>query len=989
MQLRKIRLLPGLLRSACVSAWLLVCLLSAAPLPAANRLLDSGNYTRTVWDMSDGLPHNLVHDIVQDRDGYIWASTWEGVVRFDGTRFTVFDSESTPHVPLSGAFSLVAEPEGGVTVATVNDGIFRYRDGQWSELGKGVTGQLSINQMLRDRDGSLWLAAGRRLLQLDRDGGLRDAGLAAGLPPLGIRHLTQVDDLLLVSARQGAWQLRQGKASPWGEAAGFDRKSIRQISSDHAGGWLVVADDGVWHWHQDGTLEQLLAGSRARAALVDRERVRWISLSDGGLLRHARGQPEQQIQLPGVSSPALLQDNDGLIWVGNTTGLYRVMRGAVAGLTAAQGLGNEYVRVVQQTGDGTVWIGHAAGVDRWRPGRSRAEPVDLLGGHSGTVTALASAGRNGMWVGTYDQGIVRVDAAGRQREHVRLSSAGQLPPMVRALLATDEGVLIGTATGLLRLRQGSIEAYGQALGLTTQTIYGLSADTAGRVWIVGSAGVVMLAPDGRLRQWQSGRDLPAQVVFDLHHDPDGTLWLASNAGLLRWRDGEVTTFDHRNGLPRNRIFRIIDDRRGHFWLSSNQGVFRIQRTDLERVGRHPGQQLPVDVVDASDGMPGGQVNGASAPAGWLHADGRLLFPTGRGLAVIDPARVGNARLQLPPLRLQTLSTDGQTQALHGNAVQLQANGGRLSIRYVALAYSAPDKLRYRYRMVGYDAGWVDAGRHTEAVYTNLPAGNYRFQVQAMQQPLDWSDQRRLGQASLAIEMVPQFWQRPLVWAGGVLMLVLAVLVALRLRVRGYQKRQRRLNALVEARTAELNRQNLALEEAGRERDALLQQLAVKASHDELTGLPNRRAGDEYLQRCLAQAQQHGTGFSVALLDVDSFKQVNDTHGHAAGDALLHHLARELEASDCGTVFVARHGGEEFLLVLEGQPLAVAVARMERLRLQAQAGRVVLADGRDLQFSVSIGVAAYGPDQDTVRSLLAAADANLYVAKREGRNRVVG
>ena len=963
----------------------ILLLLAGLCSPAVAASERGAHYTATRWDMQDGLPHNLVHAVTQDAQGFIWAVTWEGVARFNGRTFTVHDNENTETAELSGVFAVLAEKDGSLLVGTAHDGIYRFRNGHWLPVGKGPERGVRVDQMLRTRDGSFWFSSRDRLLRLHDNGKVEDVGKRLGLSPAYIHALAEDNGALVVGTTRGAWVLRDGQFQRWGATRGLDAQVIRQIHSDRKGGWVVLGDEQVWRWQKDGEVQHIRPGRRIEAVMVDRHDAVWMSFANGELVRQGGGLPDWSIQLGGLASRALMEDREGLIWVGNSIGLYQLIPGAAQALTAADGLGNAYVRTVLQDDGGTVWVGHVGGLDRWRDGR--IEPVALGAGanRSHTVTALAlDRSQGGLWVGTFDLGVLRLDADGQVRERIPVSVDGERSLLIRSLLPCPHGLLLGTQMGLMHYRNGRIEDFGAKNGLPSESVHAISVDRRGAIWIGTASGLARIDTDGSWRFWKPRTELPAQSVFDFHHDRDGTVWMATDAGVLRWRDDHIRQYDHNAGLPRDKVFRIIDDGLGRFWLSSNQGVFRVARGEFDGYDRDRHDQLLVDVVDSSDGMPSTQVNGATWPAGWLHSDGRLMFPTGEGLALIDPDLAGRGNQRLPPVVFEQVSVNGQRQVA-ASAYRLHPQTSRLSISYVALGYATPRKLRYRYRLAGFDKEWIEAGDTTEAVYTNLPAGDYRFQVQAMAMPLDWDDADRVGMAELRVVQVAAWWQRPWVWGAAVMSLLGATWIWVLLRARRFARRQSELNALVDARTSELHLKNAALEAAGHERDGLLELLARQVLLDPLTGLPNRRAGDEHLHGACEQARLSGRPLSVALLDVDHFKQVNDTHGHDVGDQVLTFLGMQLQRLAGEGVFVARQGGEEFLLVLPGMPLPEAADRMETVR--AGIAAAVLPGDLPLSFTVSIGVAAFGPDQDNQRGLLTAADACLYQAKRTGRNRV--
>ena len=962
-------------------ALLLACLL----IPAA-RGSDGRHYMVSGWTMDDGLPHNMVHAIAQDRDGFIWAGTWEGVVRFNGRHFTVFDRQNTPGAELSGVFNILPEKDGGVLFGTAADGVFRYYQGRWKPLGEGEQARhLPVVALLRDRAGALWIASAKRLLRMNADGSLDDVGAAAGMPVARILALGEDEEggLLVATEAGGVVRLKDGRALAWGEQwlAG---RVVRGLARDGEGGWLAAADDGVYWRHADARVEHLKPGQRVDAVLRDRVGAIWMSFANGQLARRSAGDDELQA-VPGTVGAALFEDREGLVWVGSTDGLFRIAEVAAVGFSQKDGLVSNYARAVLQSADGALWIGHAGGLNRWQ--RGRMQTIHLVPGLAHDPSVLSLEHRDGMlWAGTYDQGVFRLEQGGRVLEHIRLGEHGE--PMIRALLAdADGGLWIGGTHGLSHYRDGRMTTWLDSKGQPQSVVQALYRDADGRLWIGTTGGMAMIDGHGAIHRWAGGRDIPAQYVFDFLRDAAGDLWIASDRGLLRMRGDRFRVYDHRHGLPRDKVFRIIDDQDGNFWLSSNNGVFRVAQEDFRQLDAGSRDVLAVHVVDRNDGMPGNQGNGASMPSGWRTGNGALLFPTSAGLGAIDPRIAGRDDGKVPMVVFESLQVDGVDSPLQAS-LQLGPDTRRLVVGYAALSFRAPNKLRYRYRLHGFDAGWVDAGTGTEAVYTNLPPGHYSLEVQAMILPLDWKRQEVVGTAALALEVVPPLWKRGPVRLAGSVLLAGMVMLGFWLRTASYRRNQNRLNREISARTEELSEKNRALEAADQERGNLMRRLEHQATHDELTGLPNRRAADRRLYQAVAHARRDVAPLSVALADVDHFKHINDNHGHEVGDQVLQRIAEVLRGDD-GMVFAARHGGEEFLLVLEGIGRVEALRRLRELHARVAGLQVTAADGSPVPVTISIGVAHLQPGCDDARTLLLSADRQLYRAKREGRNRVVG
>ncbi|MFT4256765.1 MAG: diguanylate cyclase [Pseudoxanthomonas sp.] len=966
---------------------LLLCCLLLPILPA--RALDPARkvdeYTVTHWTMKAGLPHDLIHRISQDDEGFLWLGTWEGAARFNGRSFDAYDSTSVPGMEIAGVRTVLRDADGAMLLGTAS-GVLRFHHGRWQRLDGELGRVRAVIALHRDAAGALWVGTESTLLRQGADGRIDDFGADTGLRDGAVFSLlSQPDGDMLIGGSRGLLRLHQGRLEDYGAHLGLPARAVRSLLAARGGGYWVAGDGGVWRVR--GGRAALVQQERVESVLEDRDGNLWMLTTGDGLIRYRDGETQTLTTRNGLfgRGSTLFEDREGLLWAGTTNGLFRISDGAVFGLTQANGLGDDYVRVIVQGGDGAVWLGHAAGLDVWRDGRLSPVPLLRDGGPDPSVLSLAAAGDAGVWVGTYDRGVLRLSRNGAVVQ--RIGHEQGLPsPQVRALLEEAGGGLwVGTSSGLAHFRNGRLlRVYGREDGLAGTFVRALYRAPDGVLWIGTSDGLSTLAADGVLRTGERG--FPAYGVFDFLGDADGSLWIASDHGLLRWREGRFHVYGRAAGMPRDTLFRILDDGNGYLWLSSNHGVFRVARRDFDQIDAGRRARLSVETFDYSDGMPGSQANGNGMPAGWRLRDGRLWFPTANGVAVIDPAIAERQRALVAPLAIESVRVDGVAMPQQA-AYDLPASAHRLQIRYAGLNLREPGKLRYRYRMEGFEHAWNEADTATEAVYTNLPPGRFRFQVQATRMPADWHAAAARNQAELVFEREAPWWLRPWFFVLVVLGVALLAIWLYRLGARQMLRKKQRLERLIKSRTQELSDKNEALEQASQERERLLRCLAWQASHDDLTGLPNRREAERHLQQQLQQANAAATPLALALLDIDHFKRINDGYGHEVGDEMLRHIGRLLADSSRDEVFAARQGGEEFLLVAHG--LAPEQARTAFERIRRRIGWLgVSANGESVRCTASVGMACLGNDASNRRELMTLADRRLYQAKREGRDRMV-
>ncbi|HOU66504.1 MAG TPA: diguanylate cyclase, partial [Thermomonas sp.] len=513
----------------------------------------------------------------------------------------------------------------------------------------------------------------------------------------------------------------------------------------------------------------------------------------------------------------------------------------------------------------------------------------------------------------------------------------------------------------------------------------------GSLW-VGTANGAANIVAGKVRSLDMRPVNGAQDVFAFHEDADGTLWLATDRGLLRYRNGVLRGLGLKEGLPVDTMFSVVDDERGHLWMTSNRGVLRIKRSDAEAVLEGRLAQLPYDHFGEADGLVSAQCNGGSGPAALRDSRGNIWVATSRGAAVTNPARLQAYRHQLPQVVIEQAYADDKPVSAEDGLLRLPPGTRKLEFRYAALSFLMPRFLRYRYRLEGEDAAWIERGNLRVAQYTNLRPGRYRFLVDVSAPTVgrDWSGEPTV----IDIEIKPQPWQQAWFLALATLLLGLLLFAIYRWRLGNLRKRATELEDVIDQRTSALREQTDRLMESDREKSILLARLKEQseafermALEDALTGIGNRRHFDARLSHAFDRAVETRQPLSFALFDVDEFKRINDQYSHAAGDHALVAVAHALQAGIEGRGSIARWGGEEFAVLFEGMPLDEARQLCEQLRARVQAiDCTEFAPGWSMTISAGVtertGLAHH-------EKLVSRADALLYEAKRAGRNRICG
>jgi diguanylate cyclase (GGDEF)-like protein len=948
---------------------------SASPVSALDPSRAITQYHQDHWHTADGLPQSTVESIAQTRDGYLWFGTQEGVARFDGVRFVVFDKSNTPSLRGNRILSLLADRRGGLWIGTEGGGMTRYDHGLFTTFGakEGLPSN-SVLSLAQDEDGNVWIGTDSGLARFGSHG-LRVYSTADGLPAGGVRALLARRAGGMWAATDGGLVSIEGDRPPEPIPAGVKGSLALWEDED---GTLWVGGNGILRavgprGVQEYSTKDGFPARAVHAIRRDRGGSLWVGTDGGGLLRLRDGRfstLSTKNGLPSDMVQRLFEDLEGSLWIGmQDGGLDRLRDAKFVTFTSREGLGGDDVWPVFQDHEGNLWFGTSdAGLSRLRDGVfttfTRRDGLT-----SNAVQALAQDDQGVLWIGTRSGGLDRFD-----RGRIAAVSIRGIGDSVSALCPDRDGSLWigGRNAGVRRLRDGVATSVPGLESLDHVSIHSIHQDRDGNVWVATNGRGLFEILGGQVRSFSMRDGLPSDIVNAVHEGSDGSLWIATfGGGLGRLRKGRVTSYAATQGLFDDALFQVLEDGQRNLWMSCNKGIFSVSVAELDALDRGATPFLHPVSYGTADGMKNRECNGANQPAGIRAADGRLWFPTIDGVVRIEPQDIPMNRVA-PLLALEAVLVDGAPVAAR-EGLELPPGKESLEFQYTALSFAVPGRVRFRYKLEGLDRDWIEAGARRAAYYTRIPHGSYRFVVQAANDDGVWSEEG----ASLSLRLRPHFHETPWFYALVALSAGGAAFAAYRVQRGRARAREEKLVRLVEKRTRQLEEANFALERL--------------SSIDGLTGVSNRRSFDQALDVEWRRAGRGGVPLSLVLMDIDFFKAFNDTYGHQGGDEVLKKVATAL-ASALGRAgdLVARYGGEEFVALLPGMAAPDAHVVAERLRAVVEGlGIRHAVSSASKVITLSAGVATASPSEDSSSAtLVTAADKALYQAKRSGRNRVV-
>lgn len=929
------------------------------------------------WQTEQGLPLNTVQALLQTRDGYLWVGTGGGLARFDGVRFTTFESQLA-QLSSQSIFGFLEDRDGNLWIG-YSGGAAVFRDGRFKiAFGNEVTEGRRVWAFARAPDGAIWAATENGLVRW-KDGGAHV--FKTGNGPIANRLRSIAFDrkgrLWIATSGDGLLSFDGARFAALTPANGFPNLAVRSVLADPSGGvWAATAGSGLVHVGEDGRLsiygvKEGLPTDQLTALARDANGSLWIGTWGAGLCRMRDGRftaISTEGGLAGGQIWSVYADREGSVWVGTWVGgLNRLRNRDFVVLGTPEGLSHDNVRSVLHARDGVTWVATAGGGVN-RIDHARITAITAKHGLPSDETSTLMEDRDGsIWVGTYTGGVARITE--ERVESFGLASG--LPNVdVRSLFQDRSGTIwAGTLSGLARF-DGQKFARVNEPGAPPEGASVILQDRVGTLWFATNEGLYFYR-NGAFHTLTRRNGLASNWIMSLYEDAEGSLWIGTNGeGLNRLRNGRIATIRTSDGLWDGVVQVILEDRFGNMWMTCNRGFFRVAHTELDAFAEGRIRKIHSVGYGPGDALRSTTFAGGHQASGAIDAAGHLWLPSFSGLVIVDPAQLPGSGAP-PVVRLESVAVNGAEVGLD-HSVVLPPGSAPLAIRYTTTRLRDAERARFRYRMDGTSGGWVDAGRNREAFFPALPAGSYQFHVAASLDGENWSSTA----TPLSIRVRPYFFQTPWFIAFAVLIIVGVTATVLRLRTRHLRLQKEEMERLVAEKTEELRLAN--------------EHLARISFIDVLTGLANRRRFNEALEQEWQRARRFEQSLALVLVDVDLFKAYNDTLGHVEGDKCLAAVADVLlHAGRRAGDLVARYGGEEFVVLIPGADAASAVAFAEHLREACEARAIPHPASSVCPFvTISLGVAARVPTEETTSAMLVSdADAALYRAKREGRNRV--
>ncbi|MEN8154570.1 MAG: two-component regulator propeller domain-containing protein [Acidobacteriota bacterium] len=757
---------------------------------------------KTIWTAKQGLPSDNITDLIQDKRGYIWIGTFNGLVRFDGINFKVFSSNDNSGFISNSATVIMEGKDGTLWIGTNGDGIARYKDHKFTGYtyknglpdnvvqslceddrgnilvgtrnGLGIIGKNgtistpynknlkneSIQMIYKDFKKKIWIATGTgKVFLLEQKGIFRKEEFDLPKNNVVLSIFNDSGKNFLIGTRDaGLFRLRKGKLEKFGENDGITARTINSLTRGSRGCIWISTDTGVFRYNN------------GKVATFDEK----TGLSDNQVTK-------------------IVEDKEGSIWISTSRGgLNKISEGKFSTITIDQGLIYNKVNSVMEEKKDTFWIGTDRGLSVYENNKFINNPL-IKKLKDSRIRHIMSDSTGRIWISTYGNlGVVSYF-----RGNIRSYTAenGLTGNRCRVSVEDSSGnIWIGTSNGLNRIQNGAITRFTKRDGLGDNYILSLFEDSKNVLWITTNGGGVSYHNNNKFITLNEGHGLCSNIVFRTMEDSDGNLWFSTNKGISRYNRKNFVNYTDKDGLSGKAVFQIIEDIRGKFWMTADVGVFTANKKALNDFAEEKTKFVKTTLYNDMDGL-----LDSSTPLSWgaRSSDNRIWFPTLKGIAIIDTLNIPMNE-NPPPLLIEKIFIDSKS-FLPGEITTLKPDYKRIVFKYTALSYVIPHKVQYKFKLDGFETEWSTLTIKREASYTTLPPGRYVFKVRAVNNDGIWNK----DPVQIQFEQKPFFYQT--IWFTLLIILSLMGLIAffLGMRIKNLRNREKELEYLVRERTAEL------------------------------------------------------------------------------------------------------------------------------------------------------------------------------------------
>lgn len=825
--------------------------------PPFNHDMTYGNYPMMSqqWTINDGLPVNTLVNIIQAKNGYIWFTTYDGLIRFDGIQFTIFNSINTPSLPSNRFLNLFEDDQNRIWITSENGYLIYYEKGEFKAFKFGTPESAPLTwSVLNDSKGGIWIGADDgiyhytdyQMTQVYQNQGSRDESITAlhehsdgtiiaasraviHVIRNNIQHRIFLDFLeydthfiraihelengdVLVGTSKGVFKVYPGSVEQRFENTPVANYPIRIIEKTKNGELLIAFDNGVYVGGNNGASQFFpiipqITDNHVKRHFVDHEGRIWLITSAGKTYVYngtslTEGPFSEDFLRYRLES--IIQDHEGNYWAATQFGgVMRLKPRIVFNFTRQHGLSHHNISGVTQAPDGCIWASTLdEGLNRICNGNVTHYSKENSKLNSDNIRTVAVKNSGEVYIGYFHDGynILNTDGSIISVRDTTNFTRNQ----INSFYFEENGdIWIGTNGGIKHISNGTYKYISSSDGLPHNFVRYIIRDQKGYLWVATNGGGVAKIKDDDIIIYNLSNGLGSNSIRSIYPDPyiDGAIWIGSeDRGLSLIHNNKITRFTTEIGLFDNVIHKIIEDDAQRLWMSTNRGIFYVDKEDLLRFSRGESTFIKSISFTRDEGMDNPETNGGTQQAGFISKTRELVFPSQNGLVYLFPDNI--TLNKIPPFKhIESIIADGVPFNIYG-PITLPAGVRNIEIRYTGISLTSPTQNQFKTKLLPTERSYLNTVNSRNRYFTFLAPGHYTFSVIASNNHGFWSDEP----VNLLFTIKPYFWQTNLFHFISAIFFLLILYVGYKMRFNMLENRKELLQKLVEERTKELQKE---------------------------------------------------------------------------------------------------------------------------------------------------------------------------------------
>lgn len=753
------------------------------------------NLVMNQWTGDDGLISNNLTSVCQSDDGFLWISSFNGIHRFDGNSFFLFDKENVPQLKSNGIYRCYNDSDGNIWFATQGSGLLKYHAGKFERMGSDEDLPLSVRCVFVASDKKIWAGTNNKGLYYSFGQGFMQLSHPK-LDQISIYDIVETADhsIWIATAGSGLLRYKDGSFTEYSIENGLNSNRVNALFESGDGELLVGTQLGLSRirngeirdciLYDDNEINDILCDDNGTIWLATELGLERINddLSSRELFSEKDGLPAKQIS-------TFCFDHEGSLWLSTKkAGLLRFKDSNFTNFTIKNGLSSNRVNIIVEH-KGLYYIGCDNGKinvidsDNITPFNIKTES------YNAGIRDICFDDNETMWIANY-RGLLKV----KDGREVLIDLKRGLPAIDirRLFIDSKKNIWIGTRTGGLIKYDGEnhFEVFDHNSPIGSDFILDIEEDKRGNI-LVGthSNGVTVISSDGQMKNIMVENGRTGVLIFNIYVDETpNTYWFSTNVGIYRYQNKEIRKIVFDKQYKTETFFDFIKDRNEDIWLTSNIGILKVNNADINAFLDSSITYVPVRVFDNSDGMYSKECTGATRSL--LSSNGKLWIPTLGGVARIDPENISINTI-IPKVYITDFIVD--FNSVNRDEEKIVIDPGRLyyQFKYTALSLMAPSKVRFKYRLSGFDKDWAEVINDREVAYTNIPAGNYKFMVMASNNDGYWNAEP----VSISFRVKPYFYKTIVFYIAMAILIVFLLWLVFYLRTRAIKHRNEELTRI--------------------------------------------------------------------------------------------------------------------------------------------------------------------------------------------------